>query len=161
MYVLRNRAGFSIAGYQWDVLVEHGSSELDAAGHAKGADIPELWQWLAGQLGGVMLDTADGRGLTTRHNPEEQPAELLVRQLYERPEWWTAERMAAHLLLEFRKLSSAVQAVSVTTGLHTAAMRTVTVRTNETRPVTQEELVAAFRRLAQMNTSLVLNAGGR
>ena len=132
MYTLKQRGGFSIHGGQWDILVELEAGRLDENGRADGADATSLWYWLAHQLGHELSPTpveyAGGHMLVVVHAPDEQPEEQLLRELMERRDWWTAERLAHWLLVRFRAISRAVTAVTVTSGVHTAEQRTCTIR---------------------------------
>lgn len=157
MYNVRRQRAFVASSIGWTIWVECEGPQLDVRGHLEGVDWREFWRWISDHITQV---TDEGEPLEIRDGATQPVGAAIDAD----PEAWTAERLAGVVLLELRKLSDAVAAVQVIRnpfGPFTDAITEATVRTNERAPVTQAELVAALRRLAQMNPGLVLNAGGR
>lgn len=142
----------------YTVWIECTGPALNDRHQLDGVDFNEFWQWYTDHITPVRGN--DGTELVPRADIS-RAHDMLGAQLDDDPESVTAEAMAIAVLAGIRPISDLVTRVTVTRN-HLSAYAddiveaTVTVREHD--PVTDGELVAVMRRLAELNPSLKLNA---
>ena len=147
MFTVRRQRAFVAQGVAWTIWVECEGPKLDASHQLEGVDWREFWRWLSHH---ITQFTDEGAPIPVPDGTVQGLGQLLDTE----PEAWPAERLAGVLLLELRKLSSAVVAVTVqrnVLALYNDGLTECTVRTNEAAPITQAGLVEVLRRIAQLN----------
>lgn len=151
-FTVRRTRAFMCGGFAWTIWVEAQGHQLNEAGHLTAIDFDELWKWLGERLfPNVMLT---GNGQIGYYHPREGAEQDLGAAVEADPAKYTAERLTAILLAEFRGISAAVVAVTVVRSSFSGVVDDTveaTVRAADADPVTKTEFVQGLRRMANLN----------